>query len=403
MAVKTYELNGKTVWQVYVNLRSKVMPRIRLQKVLKGIATEKAAEKQEKILIRELADRIARLEAQGVTWGEVIDRWESGQKLFPTKKYAVTTIQDHAAMLRNWTKPWLKRCASDLNRGDGREILRFAESQGKLPSLQKKLKNTVNVIYRWGIEERLIMGVHQSPVFGLEIEKDREEKMPEILAKDEIRVLLRKAKEQTHPWYPVWSMAILTGMRSGELQALNKSDLELVTREEAEKMDRKPPELRSYGIIRVRRTYKTRQKEFGPTKGGYWRNVPVSRELYWFLIFELKVAELETEAFILPRHYKWVRGEQASILRAFCQANQLTSVKFHTLRACFATQLISAGVPATVVMKIGGWKDIKTMQRYIRMAGIDERGATEVLNFIPTEEAVMEKVVSMSDFKARRD
>lgn len=38
---------------------------------------------------------------------------------------------------------------------------------------------------------------------------------------------------------------------------------------------------------------------------------------------------------------------------------------------------------------------MKTMQRYIRLAGIDEAGATEVLRFIPTEEAVMEKVVSL--------
>ena len=46
-------------------------------------------------------------------------------------------------------------------------------------------------------------------------------------------------------------------------------------------------------------------------------------------------------------------------------------------------------------MKICGWRDLKTMQRYIRLAGIDEAGATEVLRFILTEEAVMEKVVSL--------
>lgn len=81
----------------------------------------------------------------------------------------------------------------------------------------------------------------------------------------------------------------------------------------------------------------------------------------------------------------------------FCTGNGLPSVKFHALRACFATQLISTGIPPAVVMKICGWKDLKTMQRYIRLAGIDEAGATEVLRFIPTDEAVMEKGVDLYD------
>ena len=41
------------------------------------------------------------------------------------------------------------------------------------------------------------------------------------------------------------------------------------------------------------------------------------------------------------------------------------------------------------------------MQRYIRLAGIDEGGATESLRFIPTEEAAMEKVVHMYDYRKK--
>ena len=48
-------------------------------------------------------------------------------------------------------------------------------------------------------------------------------------------------------------------------------------------------------------------------------------------------------------------------------------------------------------MKLCEWREMKTMQRYGSLAGIDEAGATEALRFIPTEEAVMEKVVNLFD------
>jgi integrase len=120
--------------------------------------------------------------------------------------------------------------------------------------------------------------------------------------------------------------------------------------------------------------------------------VPISSELYRFLTVELKVQDKGPDDYVLPHFSDWKSGYQASILRGFCEANGLPSVRFHTLRACFATQLIATGVPATVVMKIAGWKDMKTMQRYVRLAGIDEAGATEGLSFIPTDPAVMEQL-----------
>ena len=36
-------------------------------------------------------------------------------------------------------------------------------------------------------------------------------------------------------------------------------------------------------------------------------------------------------------------------------------------------------------MKICGWKDLDTMARYIRLAAIDENGATDSLAVLPSE------------------
>jgi integrase len=404
MSVTQYEKDGKTFWRVYLDLRSRKNPRIRAQRRINGIKSEREAIAEEKKLLRELTEELTRLEGMGLTWGEVIDRWESQQKIFPTKQYSPTTIVDYTALLRKWTGPWLPRLASDLNRGDGREIDRMTADVGKSAAFRKKLKNTINLIYTWGIEERHINGVHHSPVFGLEITPDRAEKKPEILTANQIKELLRLAKEQGHKWYPVWVTAVLTGCRSGELHELRRSDVEIIPREQAIEEERKPLEKRRYGFISVQKSWNTRFRISGATKAGYWRTVPISSEFYWFLLNEVGIERMRPDDFLLPRFVLWDKGQQAGMLRAFCKDNHLPSIRFHALRACFATQLISSGVPSTVVMKICGWCDLKTMQRYIRLAGVDEAGATEVLRFIPagpTDQAVMEHMVKLVDYRSK--
>jgi len=47
-----------------------------------------------------------------------------------------------------------------------------------------------------------------------------------------------------------------------------------------------------------------------------------------------------------------------------------------------------------VVMKIGGWKDADTMQRYIRYAGIEVEGGTASLKLLPEGE-VLGRVVEL--------
>ncbi|MBI2712600.1 MAG: site-specific integrase [Bdellovibrio sp.] len=420
MAVSSYTENNQVYWQAYVNLRSSINPKIRLQKRIKEIESEKAAKNEEKRLLADLSKQIARLELQGSNWEKVIEKWELDKLAYRMSDLVKTTILDYSALLQNWTKIWYGRPAQDLNRGDGRDVLKFAQEMGKSDVFVRRLKNTINLVYTWGIEEKLIVGPHVSPVYGIDLGTQKEQSVPEILTRNEVQTLIAKADEKNHHWAPIWKGALLTGMRSGELNGLQWSGIEMIAESDAKVQDTLAPERRRYGLIRVHRTWNTRTKSYGPTKGGYWRTIPISMELYWFLI-DLKKKTGHTE-FVFPRSWEWNKGYQASVLRTFCADLGLKSVKFHTLRACFATLLIQSGVSPTRVMKICGWQDLKTMQRYIRMAGIDEQGATEGLNLLPvraqrpqepsqeainaSEESannqVMNQVVSLLDFKAAR-
>lgn len=386
MSIITYEKNGTTYYQAYVCVRSKSNARIKVQirsKKDDSLQTLKQAQKEEKRLLVEASRRVAQRESAGATWKEVIDRWSSFYTTYPSKKFNEDTLKDHVSRMNNWTPFWLNKVAADITIGDAREVLRSAYDNDASYRLRRSIKGTINIIFKWGIEEALIPNCSKSPAKDIEIEGRAEEKMPEILNMAEITALLTQAKKDEHPWYPVWKVGFLSGMRTSEIEALRKVDLELISLDEAKAIEMNTSESKNYGIMRVQRTWKSKQKIYGPTKGNYWRNVPINKELYWFFVEYLKNDHGSDEYGdrVFPILPNWRRGLQAKVLRCFCESHGLKSIKFHTIRACFATQLISSGVPATTVMKIGGWKDYKTMMIYVRLAGIEEAGATAGLKF----------------------
>lgn len=401
MATNEYEVDGKKKWSFYINKRSPSNPRIRLQKRVFGFESLEEALKAEKKHLALLSREVGQLEAKGCTWDELIDKWQAFHMAFPSEKLSEVTIYTYAQILRKWTTGWMKMNPGNLTRGDARTVFFALENEGCPARYCSRVKMVIHKVFNWGVEERLIVGTQTSPVQGLELSVKKEEKLPEILTIEQIKRLLLEAKERRHPWQHVWAFTLLTGCRSGEANGLRKEDIQLIQPDEVDRQLKLPPEKRHFGTIRLQRAWKAREKKLGPLKSRQWRNVPVSSELY-LLIRELMAKDYGSDAhgaYLLPRFWLWDNGEQAAVLRAFCKEIGIPSIRFHTLRACFATHLISRGVPSATVMKICGWKELKTMERYIRLAGIDERGATEGLGFIPSDQGVMENVVSMFDFR----
>ena len=365
MAIYEYQKNGKMYFRVYCQILGKTNKRLRLQKNLYLIQTRTQAEKEEKKLIKSLAEEMGRLEGKGLFWEEVIHRRELaakngflGERCSSPDYYLL-----HVKRLREYTAPWMNKIASDISKGDGRALLNSFIRSGFSSSKVGKVRTSINLLYKWGIEEKYIVS-NSTPVEGLTI-LDESEDVPMILTLEEVQKLLYEAKLRGHPWYLIWAFALMTGMRSGELMALRWTDIE-------------------QGImsIRVSKSFSSMKKIEKSTKAGYWRTVPISQELLE-IINELKALR-SSEEYVLPRIPAWRNGYAGAILRQFLVEIGIDKeVVFHTLRACFATHLLASGAEAAKVMAIGGWKDFKTFQIYIRLAGVEIAGTTDRLSVLP--------------------
>ena len=363
--IQEYIKNGKTLYKVRVFARSQINPNLRITKQQGLIISLLLAEKEEIRLKKECERELHSIEARGVLFGDLLDEWHdyclktkvaSGQR-------SITSQSDYYACIKKWFVDYKNKPAAEINSITLILIFEDMKIKGLSYGHRKKIKHFLKSVYDYGIQSGLIKMMFRSPTFDITLGRDVEKK-PEILSLAEIQRLIEMAYEQKHAWRRVWSTAILTGMRSGELLALEKSDVDF------ENM-----------LINVNKSHNCRLKIYKSTKAGYWRQIPISTDLE--KILKEQFAQNPNSTYVFEKFSDWEKGGQARILRSFCYLIGLPSIKFHTLRACFATQMLRSGVEPAKVMKIGGWKELKTMQRYVRLSGIDVMGATEVIKIMP--------------------
>ena len=377
MAIKTYTENGQQYYKVYVNYRSPIDQSKRVQKHASRLKTEAEARREERKLLQEAIREVERMDGRGIHWEDVVGLWDAEVKAGYLRKVSPRSLIEYLSTINKWSGGWMKKPCSELTKADGRELILRMEKAGLSRTYQKKVKNILNHVFEWGVEFGFIKGTPVSPLRGLMIQKG-EESPPDILTLEEIKKFLSAAKALEHRWYSIWVFAILTGMRSGELYALTWNQIDL-----------------EKGTIMVDRSYESNSKSTGPTKGRYWRTVPINSNLQK-LIIELKSSSNTRQSeFVLPRIKDWENGDQAVPIKNFLKSIKIKAIKFHSLRACWATQMLANGVPAPIVMKIGGWKKSATMDIYLRLAGVDIKGATECLGFMPQEINFGDNVVNL--------
>lgn len=209
------------------------------------------------------------------------------------------------------------------------------------------------------------------------------DKIKSVLNEEQILILLRRAQELEWEWYHHYAVAIYTGLRNGEMYALTWEKVNLDKRQ-----------------ILVNCSWSSKDG-FKSTKSGDDRVVEIPKPLLP-VFAELKLQSADCD-FVLPRLWKWDQGEQARILRLFLKSIGLPEVRFHDLRASWATLLLGKGVAPSKVMSMGGWKDMDTMMIYMRKAGIDIKGATNCLDDMRIHGFQNAEIIDLNSRQSRID
>ena len=339
---------NKKYWVAFYSKRHPVT-RKPLSILRKGFKSKAEALRAEKELVLEMDQKLKKITVP--CWNEVVLNYiDSLANSDVSKK----TVETYKLCLEAHTLPtWGKRLIDEITGLEIRELIN--QKADRSQSHQKNILKYIRAVFTFAVEKGVI-GSNPTPKMKFKIG----DKIKSVLTFEQVKIFLTQAKIMESEWYPIWAMALYTGMRNGELYALTWDKVNLEQRR-----------------ILVDSSWNN-EDGFKDTKSGDDRIVEIAPELL-VILRDLKIKSFDS-AFVLPRIDKWDKGEQARELRMFLQGLGLPRIRFHDLRATWATIMLSMGIAPIKVMSMGGWKDLKTMQFYIRKAGVDTNGISDRLS-----------------------
>lgn len=349
MSIQKYLKDDKTFYQVYIN--GELPNGDRWQRRKKGIESLKKALAIEFELKRELAD------LKDVGKSTKFHDWFSACMERMKFNNMPSTVKEYTTKINKWVMPhWKDKDIASIKKSDVYDLVFIQCKAITAEWSQRNLIKTIKRIFQMAVEECLI---DKNPCLGITIRIP--ESVMTVLTPNEVQTLLIEAKITGHRFYPIWVFALMSGMRSGEMVALKWTDIDFENR-----------------LISVTKQW-TSKNGLTHTKTKRNRLVPISDEFYQFLI-ELKLSR-GTEETVLPHLVEWQNGEQSKVLREFCTAIGITPVRFHDTRSTFITNLLARGESLARVMAIVGHSELKTTNGYLRKAGVDLKGGTDLLSF----------------------
>lgn len=219
------------------------------------------------------------------------------------------------------------------------------------------LRRALNQAVKWGLLARNLTDLVDSP--------KPQKKAPVTLNARQVRQLLDAVKE--HRWYPIYLLAVTTGMREGELLGLHWEDVDL-----------------DKGLVHVRH-----QAQFLPGKGVVISDPKTkkSRRTIALAPFVIDVLEeLGGEEGLVFRTSNDTSISPRNLLRHFHQVLKdanLPKIRFHDLRHTAASLMLKQNVHPKVVQEMLGHSSITlTLDTYSHVIPSLQKEAAEKMEEI---------------------
>lgn len=283
----------------------------------------------------------------GAFWPRVVsDHYEANRKKASTVDAAKTIYRVHLSPVLD------AKSLESISNADVATIKGRLKDHGP-----KTVNNVLSVLSRamkCAVEWGLIVGLPCK--IGLLRVPEAERDWYEV---EEYRRLVDAARGIGASWLVLVLLAGSAGLRRGEVRALRWTDVDIAR-----------------AVLRIKKA--TWRAVEGTTKGGRWRDVPMTPELAAALT---KHRHLKGERVLYslngkPISNRSIRNWMARVQRhAGLEANG----GIHLLRHTFCSHLAAAGVPAKAIQELAGHADLKTTMRYMHLAPADKNTAVIAL------------------------
>jgi hypothetical protein len=204
MAIRESLINGKRYFEVYINGFDSAGRRIQRRK--SKIETKNKAEKIEFEFKRELAQ--LKEEPVPMRWHEWFDECMKRMRL----EFLPSTIAAYNQLIK-WVHPhWRDKEIQTITKAEVHDLIHT--KCAALPSqfTRRNILKMVKRVLQMAVEEGVL---DRNPCAGIVIRVA--ENIQQVLTTADADTFLREAKLARHRFYPVWVMALMTGMRSRDV------------------------------------------------------------------------------------------------------------------------------------------------------------------------------------------